>query len=226
MGKRRGALSYAMAALIVLTCAAIVQMALVRESSMEVFVSMPGSRPVALTFDTSLSDDKTEEILDVLKEKHTKATFAVCGIWAKEHPETLKRIIDEKHDVISHTMHHEDYSKMPPEDILQDAAEIRQLLSDAGVNTMRLRPAYPLGEDASQVLRSAGYELIGCTVDSQDWKKSDDAAVEKQVLSGITEGSIVLFQTDEDVTVRVLSSIIDALKVRNYAPVTLSEMGT
>ena len=216
----------ALTAVVVLSCAVAVQTAIAEKSSAAAFVSLSDSKMAALTFDTALSEtDYTEEILDVLKQKRTKATFAVCGIWAEEHTDTLMRIISEGHEVISHTMYHEDYSKMSAEDILQDASEARELLAQAGADTQKIRPAYPPGNEAEETLRSAGYTLTGYTVDSKDWKTDEDAAVEKQVLSEIKEGSIVLFQTDEEVTVRVLADIIDAMKVRSYDPVTRGGLG-
>lgn len=216
----------ALTAVVVLSCAVAAQMAIEEKSSAAAFVSLSDSKTAALIFDTGLSGtDHTEQILDVLGQKHIKATFAVCGIWAQEHAGSLKRIINEGHEVISHTMYHEDYSNMSAEEILKDASKARELLQAAGADTNKIRPAYPIADKAKETLRTAGYDIVEYTVDSKDWKTTEDAAVEKQVLSGIKEGSIVLFQTDEDVTVRVLADIIDAMKIRSYAPVTLGRLG-
>ncbi len=60
-----------------------------------------GKKAMSLTFDDG-PNEETEKLLDILKDKNTKATFFIVGsrIAGREH--IVKRIIDEGHDIGVH----------------------------------------------------------------------------------------------------------------------------
>ena len=45
----------------------------------------------ALTFDAAWGADKTEKILNVLKEKNVGGTFFLVGFWIDKYPEMVKK---------------------------------------------------------------------------------------------------------------------------------------
>lgn len=55
-----------------------------------------------LTFDDGPSEEYTDMVLDVLKEKNIKATFFVIGEYVRKYPETAKRIAEEGHTIGIH----------------------------------------------------------------------------------------------------------------------------
>lgn len=63
------------------------------------------SRKVYLTFDDGPSI-YTEEILDILKRYHVKATFFVTGMNLPKYDESLKQILEEGHSLGIHTYSH------------------------------------------------------------------------------------------------------------------------
>ncbi len=64
-----------------------------------------------LTFDDGPSEEYTDMVLDVLKEKNIKATFFVIGEYVRKYPETAKRIAEEGHTIGIHCDVH-DYQKL------------------------------------------------------------------------------------------------------------------
>ncbi len=60
---------------------------------------------IALTFDDG-PNAHTEEVLDVLKKNHVKATFFIVGHMAHTHPATLARIAAEGHLLANHSATH------------------------------------------------------------------------------------------------------------------------
>ncbi len=64
-----------------------------------------------LTFDDGPSEENTNAILDVLKERNIKATFFVVGENVEKHPETARRIVAEGHTIGIHCYHH-DYDEI------------------------------------------------------------------------------------------------------------------
>lgn len=55
-----------------------------------------------LTFDDGPSEQYTDMVLDVLKDKNVKATFFVIGEYVRKYPETAKRIVAEGHTIGIH----------------------------------------------------------------------------------------------------------------------------
>ena len=64
-----------------------------------------------LTFDDGPSEEYTDMVLDVLKEKNIKATFFLIGEYVRKYPETAKRIAEEGHSNGIHCDVH-DYQKI------------------------------------------------------------------------------------------------------------------
>ncbi|MCR9171788.1 MAG: polysaccharide deacetylase family protein [bacterium] len=60
-----------------------------------------------LTFDDGPTPECTRWILDQLAVKNIKATFFCVGSNAKEHPDLMKRLLEEGHAIGNHTMRHE-----------------------------------------------------------------------------------------------------------------------
>ena len=63
--------------------------------------AMP-ARTVALTFDGG-PDPVDPRILDLLRRHHAHATFFVLGVQAAHHPDLIRRILAEGHEIGSHT---------------------------------------------------------------------------------------------------------------------------
>lgn len=53
-----------------------------------------------------VSADGLKKILDVLKNNHVRATFFCTVNFAKEQPELIRRLIEEKHEVACHGVDH------------------------------------------------------------------------------------------------------------------------
>lgn len=61
---------------------------------------------IALTFDDGPWPESTGPTLDVLKRNKVSATFFVIGQRVAEHPEFVRRIVDEGHIVANHSWNH------------------------------------------------------------------------------------------------------------------------
>ena len=64
-----------------------------------------------LTFDDGPSEESTDKILDILKERNIRATFFVIGEYVRKYPETAKRIVEEGHTIGIHCDVH-DYASL------------------------------------------------------------------------------------------------------------------
>ncbi len=68
----------------------------------------PSSKKVALTFDDGPDERFTGPILDILRQYDIRATFFIVGSKAEKHPEILKRITSEGHEIGNHGYYHGD----------------------------------------------------------------------------------------------------------------------
>jgi peptidoglycan/xylan/chitin deacetylase (PgdA/CDA1 family) len=59
-----------------------------------------------LTFDDGPDTVNTPALLDLLKQQGVKATFCVVGFRARDHPEMIRRIVDEGHTICNHSWQH------------------------------------------------------------------------------------------------------------------------
>ena len=71
-------------------------------------------RVVALTFDDGPSPPYTDQLLDVLAKHNVKATFFMIGNRIEKHPETVRSVMAEGHQVGNHSYSHPLLGFLPP----------------------------------------------------------------------------------------------------------------
>lgn len=69
---------------------------------------------------SSIVEDKTSLILDILDEHDTKATFFMLGWIAQKYPALSKKIAQAGHEIASHSFWHRRVYEMNPEDFKHD----------------------------------------------------------------------------------------------------------
>lgn len=84
-----------------------------------------------LTFDDGPSNN-TNQILDILKEKNTKASFFVLGSNVEKNPEMVKRMYNEGHFIANHGYSHVyETIYQSPQSVLDEYNKCNQLVRDA-----------------------------------------------------------------------------------------------
>jgi peptidoglycan/xylan/chitin deacetylase (PgdA/CDA1 family) len=182
---------------------------------------------VALTFDTAFGDkDYTQQILDVLQNEGTKATFFVMGLWANQNQDLTANIAKAGNEVASHSMKHARYPDMTPSDMLADASDAADAIFQmTGYDTKVIRMPYgAFNTESISALENEGYTPVKWSLDSKDWKGGDAKAITDEVLSKVKSGDIILFQNNMAATPEALSAIILGLREDGYKIVTVSEM--
>jgi len=107
--------------------------------------------------------ESVRPILDLLDRYHVRATFAVLGSVAEEHPELVKEIYDRGHEVASHAWSHKtlyDLGKEAFEDEIKRSVEL--LESITGVSPVGFRaPSFSIDNStkwAFEILEKYGFE--------------------------------------------------------------------
>ena len=128
----------------------------------------------ALTFDDGPSIN-TPHLLDMLEEYGIPATFFMLGNQAERHPDIVKRVIAEGHEVGNHSYSHPNLRVVS---LARKEEELRRtdtILRNLGASPQFMRPPYG-SYDASteKVAASLGLSLMLWSMDSRDWQRLPD----------------------------------------------------
>lgn len=184
-----------------------------------------GKPLVALTFDDGPSGVTTPQLLDILKAKGVKATFFVLGGPLRARPDICQRAEAEGHEVESHTMTHRNLEKATLSEIQWEVASMNQLFQEKLGHLPNLtRPPYGNGIRRAEVTQNIGMPMIYWSVDTEDWRSRNTAAVQAQVRQNTYDGAIILMHDIYQSTVDAVPGIIDELRARGYEFVTVEEL--
>ena len=184
---------------------------------------------IALTFDDGPHSEKTDKILDVLKENNVKATFFVVGENATGNEDIIERIIDDGHEIGNHTFGHKylfkvDRSVMEREiDLCDD-----EIFNHSEYNATLFRPPGGIYNDLlTAVCNERGYSMVLWSIDTRDWAGTSAEDIESEILKNVEDGAIILmhdYVSGDSYTDVALASVIPKLKELGYSFVTVSEL--
>ncbi|MER7519456.1 polysaccharide deacetylase family protein [Streptomyces sp. NPDC126499] len=149
---------------------------------------------VAVTFDDGPDRTWTPQLLDVLAERASHATFFMLLYNARRNPGLVRRVVAEGHEVALHGADHRSLvhlSRRAVRDRLTAAAA--ELAAIAGAPVTLFRP--PFGAQTLRTylgVRAAGLDCVVWDLDSLDWCGEDERQVADRVLADAAAGTIVL----------------------------------
>lgn len=193
----------------------------------EIVKGDPSKKQVIITINAGRGERSADGILKAYSKRNMKGTFFLVGKWAEEHPEIVKRIAREGHEIFNHSYGHQDYRTLTAEEIKVDLQKMDDTLFRlVGVRT---RPYYraPFGyrnEAVNQAAAEAGFQHIYWSVDSIDWREGETgASIKKRVLDHIHPGAIVLLHIDDAPTGDIMDELFTEIENRGYEIVSLTE---
>ena len=187
----------------------------------------PLERRIALTFDDGPHPVNTPRLLDILRQYEVPATFFVIGNLVDRYPAIARRIVEEGHEIANHTYTHANLSKLSDARIRKELADGKNAIVRAtGVYPKVMRPPYgALKAHQRYLARSEfGYPTVLWSVDPLDWKRPGAAVVANRLVSGATNGGILLAHDLHAPTVDAIPSVVSRLKAQGYQFVTVSQI--
>jgi peptidoglycan-N-acetylglucosamine deacetylase len=199
-------------------------------------------KKLALTFDDGPDPTYTPQILDILKDKHVRATFFIVGENAGASPDIVQREYDEGHDVGDHTFTHPNLVELPLSMARLEINATRRLFEAITDHSMRLFRAPFLGDsdpttydelEPVSVAQKMGFVTVGLRIDPDDWLRPPAQTIIDRILSQVTNkdpdvtGNVILLHDaggDRSETVKALPQLIDALRAKGYELVPVSEL--
>lgn len=109
-------------------------------------------------------EENTDRILQLLSDRHQKATFFVISWIAERHPSIVKKILSEGHDIGIHSHHHQLIFEQSREEFREDLKRAKGILSDLSgkAMTMYRAPGFSINKQtiwALEVLMEEGIEV-------------------------------------------------------------------
>lgn len=186
---------------------------------------------IALTFDDGPAPEKTQQLLQILQQEAIPATFFLTGEEVQRHPELLRLILADGHQVGNHSFHHERLVFKSPSYIRNEIEQTDDLLRQHGVDGLiYFRPPY-----GKKLLVLPWYLMKNHRI-SVTWDLAPEdfpqVAKDPQALADYTvkharPGSIILLHVMYDsrvATMTAVPDIIRRLKAQGYRFVTVHEL--
>ncbi|MDR3085277.1 MAG: polysaccharide deacetylase family protein [Christensenellaceae bacterium] len=222
-------------------CLALISAAYVRLFNPEAFTDVysPAKRPlpvysvdvgeekrVAISFDAAWGEEKTDEILKILKDRNIKTTFFLVGYWVDRYPDRVKQIFDAGHEIGSHSNTHPHMSQLNESQMIEELKGVSgKIQAVTGVAPTLFRPPYgDYNDKLVLVSRAQGYEIVQWDCDSLDWKNLGIQPMVSQVMNNVKPGSIILFHNNSQYITEALPAILDQLLANGYEIVPVSEI--
>lgn len=197
-------------------------------SAREVLRGNPDRPWVALTFDADAAADPTLHILDTLRAYGVRATFFIQGWWADRHPDLVRRMVEEGHEIGNHSNTHPDFRTLTREEIVRELADAEAILQRVAGRTSKpfFRPPYSYRNQlVREVAAEEGYLTVVWTIDAFDWKpNATQESILQEVLDHVVPGAIIVLHVGDENSAAVLPRLIEELRARGYEPVSLSEV--
>lgn len=182
----------------------------------------PDKPMIALTFDDGPSR-YTPEILEVLKENNSAATFFVLGSEVNKFKDTLNQMIEEGNEVGNHTYNHRDLTKVSDEELYKQIQGTDDLVYNAsGYTPAIMRPPYGASND--ELNKKISKPVIKWSIDTRDWENRNVEMITNEIFENVKDGDIILMHDLYDSTAEAAKIVIPQLVEMGYQLVTVSEL--
>jgi peptidoglycan/xylan/chitin deacetylase (PgdA/CDA1 family) len=184
---------------------------------------------VALTFDDGPDPASTPGVLDALAHHGALATFFVLVDRAEAHPELIRRMLAEGHDVGLHGLDHQRLTRLDRRAVADHiAAGFGRLAAVSGRKPHWFRPPYGSQDLRSYVAaRRCGMDVVVWSADCEDWVQRPEEQIAHKAIEAVQPGSVLLLHDaiahDEGEPAPELA--LDRSKITDLALKGLAERG-
>jgi peptidoglycan-N-acetylmuramic acid deacetylase len=187
------------------------------------YVGSEEDKVIYLTFDAGYENDLTEGILDTLKEHKAPAAFFLVGTYIRDHPELIKRMVNEGHTVANHTMSHPDMSKISCRDSFhKELAQVEKAyFSVTGQEIPRFyRPPKGIYNEANlKLAKELGYTTVFWSLAYRDWENDNQPTKEQafaKLIPRVHPGAVILLHNTSKTNAVILDELLTKYKELGY----------
>lgn len=189
---------------------------------------------IALTFDDGPYPPYTNDLLKLLQEKNVHATFFLVAENAANHPELVRQLKNNGHEIALHAYIHQDLLKLSKEQLTDNITTGKNVLENiTSTKVSYMRPPHGFKDWAvMDAIHSAGLQAVNWSIIPRDWTNPGVDVISERVLKAAKPGAIVLLHDGDspkgaasrEQTIQATAIIIDKLHNEGYTFVTISEL--
>lgn len=189
-----------------------------------IYAGDTSKKKIYLTFDEGYENGYTPMILDTLKENNVSAIFFITGSYLRRNPELVKRMLEEGHEVGSHSVNHPSFPDIATKDydrLEREMLNLEQEFYDKfGIGFSYIRP--PRGEYSERTLKAAmqlGYKNVFWSYAYKDYDVNDQRGTEyayNKVMDHLHNGMVVLLHAVSKDNANMLDRLIKEVKSKGY----------
>ncbi len=183
----------------------------------------PKKKMVALTYDDGPYTPVTNQILDVLEENNSRATFFVVGSRVSTYKDCIKREHKLGCEIGNHSYNHTILTTVSASTIKSEISQTNKAVKKITGKSPKIVRT-PGGSVNSTVKASVNYPMFNWSVDTLDWKYRNAGSVVSAIKSNVRDGSIVLMHDLYGSTGDATEQIVPWLIKNGYQLVTVSEL--
>ncbi|MCR5830291.1 MAG: polysaccharide deacetylase family protein [Lachnospiraceae bacterium] len=187
-------------------------------------VSKEDVHMVALTLDDG-PGSHAMELMDFFDSRNVKVTFFLIGCDVSNYPESVKRMVDDGHEIGNHSMNHKQLTAIKKSKALKEIEKgAKAIKKVAGVSPTVFRPPYGDSTEAQRI--AAGVPTVLWNIDTLDWKYKDADRVANEIINGASDGNIILVHEIYKTTVEGVKTAVDKLVAKGVRFVTSTTLLT
>ncbi len=176
---------------------------------------------IAFTYDDGPSDN-TLELLNILEENNSSATFFVVGNNIKGKEDVIKKIYNSNSEVGSHGYTHMNFNTLNSKELNNEINSTNILFNSITNDKITLiRPPYG---DYNDDLFNLNYKIILWNIDSKDWLLKDEDKIYNNVIKNACDGCIVLMHDRFPESIKATKKLIPELNNLGYNVVSISKL--
>jgi peptidoglycan/xylan/chitin deacetylase (PgdA/CDA1 family) len=186
-------------------------------------------RHIALTIDDGPHPTTTPELLSVLRSHGARATFFLVGERVRSHPDLVRDIAADGHEVANHLMYDEPSILLAPSEFRRQLAQVHELLAPFG-DVVFFRPGS--GWFTRRMLSDAAAQGYVCAMGTPlllatDYRNPRDTG--RILARRAHPGAVIVLHEGHETRVAVsaaAAAMLVELAQRNLRAITLSEIAT
>lgn len=176
-----------------------------------------GDKVVALDINVDWGEEYVPQILEILAREKVAATFFVTGTWAQKHPELVRQMFGQGHDVANHGHRHLHLTRASDQVIASEITTAEDVIREAmGQKPTLFSPPYgEVDNRISQIAVARGYKVVMWSLDTIDWQRPAPETITNRIIKRLHNDAIVLMHPTAPTT-KALPTMIAELKSHGY----------
>ncbi|MCL1936485.1 MAG: polysaccharide deacetylase family protein [Defluviitaleaceae bacterium] len=172
------------------------------------------SNKIYFTFDAGYENGYTEHILDILKKYNVPGAFFLTGIYIKNNPDIIKRMVSENHIVANHTMTHPNMTNLGFDMFKKELDLVNEeykKIMNTDIPKYYRPPEGKYTEKNLEMAKNLGYKTIFWSLAYVDWKEEAQPNKEeafKRLVPRIHKGAVILLHNTSKTNSLILEELI------------------